>query len=100
MPALERAQQLQVRAARVGFDWNEIKGVFDKVREEVDELEAEDSTEAVREELGDLLFALVCLAEWMGINAEEAMRRANDKFLGRFTAMEKAYRPAAKRCAK
>ena len=90
MPALERAQQLQVRSARVGFDWREIKGVFDKVREEVDELEAEGSTEKRREELGDVLFTLVCLSEWMGINAEEAMRRANDKYLGRFSAMEKA----------
>jgi tetrapyrrole methylase family protein/MazG family protein len=90
MPALERAQQLQVRSARVGFDWREIKGVFEKVREEVDELEAEDDIEKQREELGDVLFVLVCLSEWMGINAEEAMRRANDKYLGRFTAMEKA----------
>ena len=90
MPALERAQQLQVRSARVGFDWNEIQGVFEKVREEVDELEAEEDIDKRREELGDVLFTLVCLSEWMGINAEEAMRRANDKYLGRFTAMEKA----------
>ena len=55
MPALERAQQLQVRSARVGFDWNEIKGVFEKVREEVDELEAEDDIDKRREELGDVL---------------------------------------------
>lgn len=90
MPALERAQQLQVRAARVGFDWTDIGGVFDKVREEIGELEREESKEHRTEELGDLLFALVCLSEWMGINAEEALRRANDKFLGRFTAMERA----------
>ena len=90
MPALERAQQLQVRSARVGFDWREIKGVFEKVREEVDELEVEDDIDKRREELGDVLFTLVCLSEWMGINAEEAMRRANDKYLGRFSAMERA----------
>ncbi|MDQ6693154.1 MAG: nucleoside triphosphate pyrophosphohydrolase, partial [Chloroflexota bacterium] len=88
MPSLERAQQLQVRAARVGFDWKDIGGVLSKVREELGELEAEEGTERRREELGDLLFALVNLSEWMGINAEEALRRANDKFLGRFTAME------------
>ncbi len=90
MPALERAQQLQVRAARIGFDWSDISGVFDKAREELDELEAEDSIASRTEELGDLLFSLVNLAQWMGINAEEALRRANDKFLGRFTAMEQA----------
>jgi tetrapyrrole methylase family protein/MazG family protein len=89
MPALERAQQLQVRSARVGFDWNEIEGVFDKVREELVELQAEESKEKRTEELGDLLFSLVCLSEWMGINSEEALRRANDKYLKRFTEMEK-----------
>ena len=99
MPSLERAQQLQVRAARVGFDWSDIKGVFDKVREEIAELEAEESTNDSKskvqnpksvEELGDLLFALVNLGRWMGVNTEEALRRANDKFIGRFTAMEEA----------
>ncbi len=89
MPGLERAQQLQVRSARVGFDWPDIGGVFDKVQEELGELKAETEFDKRREELGDLLFALVCLAEWMGINAEEAMRRANDKYLTRFTTMER-----------
>ena len=88
MPALERAQQLQVRAARVGFDWTNIEGVFEKVREEITELQKEESKERRTEELGDLLFALVNLAQWMGINAEEALRRADDKFLKRFTEME------------
>ena len=90
MPALERAQQLQARAARVGFDWADIAGVFDKVREELVELQSEQDTERRAEELGDLLFALANLAQWMGINAEEALRRANDKFLRRFAAMERA----------
>jgi len=90
MPGLERAQQLQVRAARVGFDWTNIEGVFDKVREELAELQAEEGKERRTEEMGDLLFALVVLSEWMGINAEEALRRANDKFIRRFTSMEQA----------
>ncbi|HEY0071994.1 MAG TPA: nucleoside triphosphate pyrophosphohydrolase [Chloroflexia bacterium] len=90
MPSLERAQQLQVRAARVGFDWSEIAGIYDKVREELEELRVEESLERRTEELGDLLFVLVNLGKWMGINAEEALRRANDKFLNRFTAMERA----------
>ncbi|HET9492747.1 MAG TPA: nucleoside triphosphate pyrophosphohydrolase [Chloroflexia bacterium] len=90
MPGLERAQQLQVRAARIGFDWSNVEGVFDKVREELAELQAETDLERRREEFGDLLFALVNLAQWTGINAEEALRRANDKFIRRFTAMEQA----------
>ena len=90
MPGLERAQQLQVRAARVGFDWSDISGIYDKVREELDELKEEESVERRTEELGDLLFVLVNLSKWMGINAEEALRRANDKFINRFTAMEQA----------
>jgi tetrapyrrole methylase family protein/MazG family protein len=90
MPALERAQQLQVRAARVGFDWSDVKDVFEKVREEIAELEREEQLDRRREELGDLLFALVNLARWLGLNAEEALRRANDKFLDRFAAMETA----------
>ena len=90
MPSLDRAQQLQVRAARVGFDWSEISGIYEKVKEELEELRVEESVERRTEELGDLLFVLVNLGKWMGINAEEALRRANDKFLNRFTAMERA----------
>ncbi|HKP52185.1 MAG TPA: nucleoside triphosphate pyrophosphohydrolase [Chloroflexia bacterium] len=90
MPAFDRSQQLQVRAARVGFDWQGIEGVFDKVREELGELEREDDVERRAEEFGDLLFVLVNLGRWMGVNAEEALRRANDKFLDRFTRMEQA----------
>jgi tetrapyrrole methylase family protein/MazG family protein len=90
MPALERAQQLQVRAARVGFDWSDITGVFEKVREEVGELQAEENIDRRTDELGDLIFALVNLGRWLGINPEEALRRANDKFLRRFTDMEAA----------
>jgi tetrapyrrole methylase family protein / MazG family protein len=88
MPSLDRAQQLQVRAARVGFDWPDMSGVIDKVAEELGELRAETSNERRTEELGDLLFVLVNAARWMEINAEEALRRANDKFLRRFTLME------------
>ena len=90
MPSLDRAQQLQVRAARVGFDWPTMSGVLDKVREEIGELAREESVERRAEELGDLLFSLVNAARWMNINAEEALRRANDKFLRRFTDMERA----------
>lgn len=88
MPALMRADEIQQRVARVGFDWPDIGGVLDKVREEIGELEATDSLAARSEELGDLLFALANLARWMGISAERALHDANTKFARRFASIE------------
>ncbi len=92
LPALTRAEKLQRRAARVGFDWPEAAQVLDKVREEVGEIEAELSGEADRarldEEVGDLLFAVVNLARHLQLDAEGALRRANRKFERRFGRME------------
>ncbi len=88
LPALMRAQKIGRRAARAGFDWQDAKGVLDKVVEEAREVEGA-ATEAERaEEMGDLLFTLVQHARHMGIDAEEALRAANAKFLRRFSAME------------
>lgn len=87
LPALQRAWRLQDKAAHVGFDWPDIDGALDKVREEIDEVaEARDrgTHEEVREELGDLLFVLVRLAQKLGVEAEDALRRANAKFERRF----------------
>ena len=91
LPALMRAQKLQKRAARVGFDWPDVTHVIDKIVEESKELvEARDSkTPAdVYEEYGDLLFVMVNLGRHMGIETEEALRDANDKFTRRFNAVE------------
>ena len=94
LPALMRAQKLQQRAARVGFDWPDIKGVIEKCREEIEELENElkgpHITEAVREEIGDLLFSWVNLARHVHVDAEQALRAANDKFERRFRSVEAA----------
>ena len=90
LPALERAQKLQRRAARTGFDWPDIQGPRAKVDEELAELDAESEQGAREEELGDLLFALVNLARHLNIDAEEALRKANRKFETRFRAIEKA----------
>ena len=92
LPALLRAEKLQKRAARVGFDWPEAAPVFDKVLEEVAELrEAAAKTDSatsadstVSEELGDLLFACVNLARHLGVEPEAALRAANAKFTARF----------------
>lgn len=96
MPALSRAQKLQKRAATTGFDWDNREDVLSKVKEELAELEAEMQAEnsqtfnsqAVEEELGDLMFSCVNLARHLGIDPERAMRMANNKFQRRFEAME------------
>jgi ATP diphosphatase len=87
LPALMRAEKLQKRAARVGFDWPDPSGAEDKVREEMVEL-AEAAKADKLEEAGDLLFAAVNLVRLNGIAAEDALRAANAKFERRFRAME------------
>ena len=89
LPALERAQKLQRRAARTGFDWPDADGPRAKIDEELAELDAETDTGARDEELGDLLFALVNLARHLNIDAEEALRKANRKFEARFRLIER-----------
>jgi MazG family protein len=94
-PALLRAEKLQKRAARIGFDWPDALPVLDKIEEEVAELrqamaegEPQASREAAAEELGDLLFALVNLGRHLEIDAETALRGANAKFERRFRRVE------------
>lgn len=91
LPALMRAQKLQKRAARVGFDWPDTTYVLDKIVEESAELvEAREAKtpEDVYEEYGDLLFVMVNLGRHLGIETEEALRAANEKFIRRFNAVE------------
>lgn len=87
LPALLRAQKLQKRAARDGFDWPDTQGPSEKVIEEIEEL-ASASEETREEEAGDLLFAVVNLVRSYGLDAERALRRANRKFENRYRAME------------
>jgi MazG family protein len=91
LPALIRSEKLQKRAARVGFDWPDAQGALDKVSEELDEVRNEiDSTDQGRlqEELGDLLFSIVNVVRLLGMNAEQSLSRANEKFERRFRLME------------
>ena len=88
LPALMRAEKLQKRAARQGFDWPDRHGPADKVREELAELAEAASPDHQAEEAGDLLFAAVNLVRAYGMAPEDALRRANAKFEGRFRAME------------
>ena len=89
LPALERAAKLQKRAARTGFDWPTIEGPKAKIVEELDEIAAA-PPEAVEEEVGDLLFAVVNFARHLKIDPEEALRKANRKFERRFRVIEQA----------
>ncbi|HEX7965118.1 MAG TPA: nucleoside triphosphate pyrophosphohydrolase [Gammaproteobacteria bacterium] len=92
MPALTRAEKLQKRAARVGFDWGELGPVFAKVREELTELEQELVQQApkarLEDELGDVLFAVANMARKLGVDPEQALRGTNRKFERRFRHME------------
>jgi ATP diphosphatase len=90
LPALDRALKLQKRAARTGFDWPNAAGPRAKVDEELEELDREAAPDRQREELGDLLFAVVNLARHLKIDPEEALRQANKKFERRFRAIETA----------
>ena len=87
-PSLAQAQEIQDRAARVGFDWKELDGVLEKVEEELQELKTAPDREAQAAEAGDLLFAVVNLARWMEIDAESALRETNARFRGRFGYIE------------
>ena len=88
LPALTQAQEYQDRAARVGFDWPEIEGVLDKIREEIEEIKAAQNLDEVTAELGDLFFVLVNLARWRKVDAESALRGTNIKFKKRFGFVE------------
>jgi nucleoside triphosphate diphosphatase len=88
LPALMRAEKLQKRAARTGFDWPDDQGAFDKIVEEIDEVKSASSDAHRAEEIGDLLFAVVNWARHLGVEPEEALRHANTKFENRFRIME------------
>ena len=89
LPALSQAQEYQDRAARVGFDWPEIEGVLDKVKEELEEIKDAETDFELASEIGDLFFALVNVARWKHIDAESALRGTNMKFKERFAYVEK-----------
>ena len=94
LPALPASREIQERASSMGWDWEAIEGVWDKVREELDELhaagqlEADAGRDARLHELGDLLFAIVNLARWMRLDPEEALRAANRRWIERYERVE------------
>lgn len=101
MPALLEAQKLSSRASKVGFDWPDIGGLFEKLQEEIQELReelgpAERKTARVEEEVGDLFFVLVNLARHLSVDPESALKKTNRKFRRRFQWMEQQLRAGGK----
>lgn len=99
MPALHKAHHLQKRLARVGFDWNKVHDVVAKIDEELAEVKqalAAGDAAHIDEELGDLLFAVVNLSRFQGLNAEEVLQRAVNKFARRVQAVEQRVRQAGR----
>jgi tetrapyrrole methylase family protein/MazG family protein len=92
MPALAYAYEISRRAVRVGFEWENIEGVIDKMAEEIKEIKDANSREEKEREFGDLLFTLVNVARWEDVDAESALREANRKFYQRFAHMEELCR--------
>ena len=88
LPALAQSQAIQGRAARAGFDWPDMKGVLDKVREEIGEFEAARSKEDLASELGDIFAALVNVGRKLDIDTETALRESNNRFRSRYQYME------------
>ena len=91
LPALVKANRIQEKVAGVGFDWEQPEQVFEKLKEELGELEVEVKTahsEAIESEFGDVLFSMVNYARFLGVNPENALERTNKKFIGRFQYLE------------
>ena len=103
MPALLKAYRIQEKARAVGFDWEHPEQVFEKVREEIEELNAEVKKKAdvskIEDEFGDVLFALINYGRFINVNAEDALERTNKKFTKRFNYMEQKIKAQGKQLA-
>jgi XTP/dITP diphosphohydrolase len=91
MPALLKAYRIQEKARAVGFDWEQPEQVFEKVKEELSEFEAEvknHNKQSAEKEFGDILFSLINYARFLNINPEDALEQTNQKFMKRFAYME------------
>ena len=100
LPALKRSQKIQKRAAKVGFDWPDSKGVFKKIKEEIRELEEaieSKDRESMKEEVGDLLMVITNLADRLDVDSEEALKGSNEKFISRFSYIESKLNDSDKR---
>lgn len=95
LPALMRATKIQSKAAKAGFDWDDVTGALDKLSEEIAELKeaiADGEKEHINEELGDVIFSAVNVSRFVDVDAEESLTDATDKFVGRFKTVERLAR--------
>ncbi len=99
LPALVQSKEIQSRVSRVGFDWPDISGVYAKIHEEIEEVRTAEDALALAKEIGDLLFAVVRLADWLKVDAETALRETNLRFKKRFGHLESAARRAGRELA-
>ena len=100
LPALLRSEKVQKKAARVGFDWDDVSGAFEKLDEETAELKeayAQGDQAHIREELGDLLFAITNISRFLGIDPEDALNATSNKFMTRFGYVESAAQAKGRR---
>jgi uncharacterized protein YabN with tetrapyrrole methylase and pyrophosphatase domain len=88
LPALAASQSLQGRARRIGFDWPDIEGPLEKLREEIEEFARADGAAEREDEFGDILFVAANIADRLGLDAEQCLRAANAKFRSRFEVVE------------
>ena len=92
LPALMRAQKIQSKAKKAGFDWDDMSGALDALESEIKELKAainQKDADSIEDEFGDVLFSCVNIARFIDVDSEEALTRANDKFMSRFLVVEK-----------
>lgn len=92
LPALMRAQKLQSKAAKVGFDWDSVEGAVEKLYEEINELKTamlQGNKADIEDEFGDMLFSCVNISRFIDVESEEALTKASDKFLNRFSVVER-----------
>lgn len=89
LPALMRAEKLQSKARKAGFDWSEISGAYEALNCEIDELKKAKTKQEAEEELGDVLFSAVNVARFLDVEPEEALTKANNKFLNRYLIVER-----------
>ena len=92
LPALMRAQKIQSKAKKAGFDWDDMSGAFEALESEIKELKNAVDThdsDAIEDEFGDVLFSCVNIARFIGVDSEQSLSRANDKFMSRFLVVEK-----------
>jgi MazG family protein len=100
LPALQKAQRMQQRASKVGFDWEDASGALEKVEEEIGEIReaiAAGRQDDIRDEFGDIVFGLVNVARFLDVHAEDALDRTNRKFSRRFREVERSIREKGKR---